>query len=116
MTCSTNPMFLFHCLGRTKGSIQARGTDIRFLNKTSFYGEELLAPCPTPKLLDNPLSAVRGCLFNIFAATIHIEGRSSICNLRTSLAVVKERHLSWIILFIILNIQYMTFESVIPRL
>jgi len=31
----------------------------------------LLAPRPTPKLVDNPLSAVRGCLFNIFAATKH---------------------------------------------
>jgi hypothetical protein len=37
-----------------------------------FYGEELLAPRPTPKLEDHPLSAVRDCLFNIFAATLHI--------------------------------------------
>jgi hypothetical protein len=29
----------------------------------------LLAPRPTPKLEDHPLSAVRDCLFNIFAAT-----------------------------------------------
>jgi hypothetical protein len=43
-----------------------------------FYGEELLAPRPTPKLEDHPLSAVRDCLFNIFAATLHIAGRSSI--------------------------------------
>jgi hypothetical protein len=38
-----------------------------------FYGEELLAPHPTPKLEDNPLSAVRDCLFNVFAATLHIQ-------------------------------------------
>jgi hypothetical protein len=30
-----------------------------------FYGEELLAPRPTPKLEDHPLSVVRDCLFNI---------------------------------------------------
>jgi hypothetical protein len=36
-----------------------------------FYGEELLAPRPTPKLEGHPLSAVRDCLFNIFAATLH---------------------------------------------
>jgi hypothetical protein len=36
------------------------------------YGEELLALRPTPKLEDNPLSAVRDCLFNVFAATLHI--------------------------------------------
>jgi hypothetical protein len=36
-----------------------------------FYGEELLAPRPTPKLEDHPLSAVRDCLFNVFAATLH---------------------------------------------
>jgi hypothetical protein len=32
----------------------------------------LLAPCPTTKLEDHPLSAVRDCLFNIFAATLYI--------------------------------------------
>jgi hypothetical protein len=41
-------------------------------NKIIFYGEELLAPRPTPKVEDHPLSAVRDCLFNIFAATLHI--------------------------------------------
>jgi hypothetical protein len=30
-----------------------------------------IAPHPTPKLEDHPLSFVRGCLFNIFAATLH---------------------------------------------
>jgi hypothetical protein len=37
-----------------------------------FIGEELLAPRPTLKLEDHPLSAVRDCLFNKFAATLHI--------------------------------------------
>jgi hypothetical protein len=37
-----------------------------------FYGERLLAPRPTPKLEDHPSSAVHGCLFNIFTATLHI--------------------------------------------
>jgi len=54
-------------------------------NRIRFYGEELLASRPTPKLEDHPLSAVRDCLFNIFAATLHIGGRSSIRNLRTRL-------------------------------
>jgi len=57
-------------------------------NKIRFYGEELLAPRPTPKLEDHPLSAVRYCLFNKFSATLHIGGRSSIRNLRTRHAVV----------------------------
>jgi hypothetical protein len=59
-----------------------------FRNKANFYGEELAAPRPTPKLEDHPLSAVRECLFNIFVATFHIGGRSSIHNLRT-------RHSVW---------------------
>jgi hypothetical protein len=42
-----------------------------FRNKLIFYGEELLAPCPTPKLEDHALSAVRDCLFNIFAGSLH---------------------------------------------
>jgi len=39
-----------------------------------FHGEALLAPRPTPKLEDHPLSAVRDCLFNLFAATLSIGG------------------------------------------
>jgi hypothetical protein len=41
-------------------------------NSVRFYGEELVAPHPTPKLEDHPMSAVRDFLFNIFAATHHI--------------------------------------------
>ena len=42
-----------------------------FRNKASFYDEQLLAPRTIPNLEDHPLSAVRDCLFNIFAATLH---------------------------------------------
>ena len=59
-----------------------------------FYGEELLTPRPTPKLEDHPLSFVRDCFFNIFAATFHIGGRFSFRNLRTRHAVVTGTHLS----------------------
>jgi len=54
-----------------------------FRNKARYYGDELSAPRPTPKLEDHPLSAVGNCLFVIFAATLHNGGRSSIRNLRT---------------------------------
>ena len=67
----------------------------RFHNKVSFFGEELLAPRPTPKQEDHPLSAVRGCWFNIFAAILHYGGCSSIRNLRMCHAVVTGTHLSW---------------------
>jgi hypothetical protein len=40
-------------------------------NMVIYYGEEL-APRPTPKLEGHSLSAVRDCLFNVFAATLHI--------------------------------------------
>ena len=62
-----------------------------------FQGKALLAPRPTTKLEDHPSSAVRDCLFNIFAATLHIGGRSSIRNLRTRHAMVTGTHLSRII-------------------
>jgi hypothetical protein len=44
-----------------------------FRNNTNFlrWGG-LLAPRPTPKVEDHPLSAVRNCLFIISAATLHI--------------------------------------------
>ena len=60
-----------------------------FLTKF-FTGEGLLAPRPNPKLEDHPSSAVHDCLFNIFAAAVHIGGRSSIRNLRTRHAVVTD--------------------------
>jgi hypothetical protein len=65
-----------------------------FHNMIFFYYEELLAPRPTPKLEDHPLLAVRDCLFDIFAATLHIRGLFSIRNLRTRHAVVLGTHLS----------------------
>jgi len=56
-----------------------------------FHGEALLAPRPTPKLEDHALSAVRDCLFNLFAATLHIGGRFSIRKLRTRHAGDRDR-------------------------
>jgi hypothetical protein len=43
---------------------------LNFRNKLISYDKELLAQRPTTKLEDHPLSAVRDCLFNIFAATL----------------------------------------------
>jgi hypothetical protein len=65
---------------------------IRWVIKT-MDAQELLAPRPTPKLEDHPLSDVHDCLFSIFAATLHIGGRSSIRNLWARHAVVTGTHL-----------------------
>ena len=65
-----------------------------FCNMIRFYGE-LVAPRPTPNLNDHPKMAVCDCLFDIFAATLHIGGCSSIRNLRTRYAVVTGTHLLW---------------------
>jgi hypothetical protein len=59
-----------------------------FPNTIRFYGDELSAPRTNPKLEDNPFSAVRDCLFNMLAATLHIRRRSFIRNLRTRHGVV----------------------------
>jgi hypothetical protein len=87
-------MSVFRCLGRTKVSVQVLGF-VReyFVTKIHFYSEELLAPRPTPKVEDHALSAVSHCSFNIFVATLHIGGRSSIRNPRTRHAVVTGTHL-----------------------
>jgi hypothetical protein len=66
-----NLMFLVRCLSCTKQSVQVRGFVV-FRNMVICYCEELLAPRPTYKLEDHPLSAIRDCLFNVFAATFHI--------------------------------------------
>jgi hypothetical protein len=59
-----------------------------FRDEFVFYGEGLLAPHPTPKLEHHPLSFVRGCIFNIFAANLLLEAVPSIRNPRTRHAVV----------------------------
>ena len=61
---------LFHV--PTLKSIFHRCVVLKGHNVARDYGEELLAPRPNPKLKDHPLSHVRGCLLNIFAATLHI--------------------------------------------
>jgi len=60
-----------------------------------FFGELFLTPRPTSKLEDRPLSAVRDCSLNIFAATLHVVGRSSIRNLRTFRALLTGAHLTF---------------------
>jgi len=70
-----------------------------------FHGEALLAPRPTPKLEDHPSSAARDCLFNLFAATLHIGGCSSIRNLRTRHAVVTGTHFTWIYIVLCTSIK-----------
>jgi len=65
-------------------------------------GGGLLAPRPTPKLEGHLSSAVHDCLFNLFAATHLIEGRSSNHNLRTRHAVVTETHHTVLIIIIII--------------
>jgi hypothetical protein len=85
----TTFLMIHLCLGHTKISVQVRGFVCEyFVTKLRFHGENLLVPRPTPKLEDHALSAVRDCLFNVFAATLHIGGRSSIRDLGTRPDVV----------------------------
>ena len=84
-----------------------------------FYCEEVLAPLPTPKLEDHPLSAVRDCLFNILAATLNIGRCFSIRNLRTRHAVVSGTHSSRpavLYLRLISQINSLTFYMTLPSL
>ena len=76
--------------------LQRKHLDLWIFHNMGFHGEALLAPRPTPKMEDHPSSAVRDCLFNLFAATLHIGGRSSIRKLRTLHAVVTGTHLTWV--------------------
>jgi len=81
-----NLMSFFQCLGCTKESVQVQGILKHFVT-SNFYSEGLLAPCPTPKLEDHPLSALCNCL--IYSQLPSISGDlPSIHNLRTHHAVV----------------------------
>ena len=91
-----NLMSLFRCLAYQSINPGLRQVFL-FHNTASFYGEELSTPHPAPKQEDHPLSAVCGCLFNVFTATLHIVGRSSFHNLRTHHAMVTRTQFSRLI-------------------
>jgi len=58
-----------------------------------FSRRGFVSTSPNPQAGGTPSSAVRGCLFNLFTATLHIGGRTSIRNLRTRHAVVTGSHI-----------------------
>jgi hypothetical protein len=55
----------FNIILRTRGLVRF------FITFLSFYYEELLVHLPNSKLEDHFSSAVRDCLFNVFAANLH---------------------------------------------
>jgi hypothetical protein len=61
-------------------------------HNSTFLRGEVVSASPNPQAGGPPLSAVRNCLFNLFAATLHIGGRSSIRDLRTRHDVVTGTH------------------------
>jgi hypothetical protein len=72
--------------------VRIRESCVRFITWLCFFGEELLAPRPIPKVEEHPLSAVRDCLFVIYALLYISWGIFSIRTLRTCHAVVTETH------------------------
>jgi hypothetical protein len=83
---------LFRCWGLTRVSVQVRESCKYFVTGYVFTVRSFYHLAQ--KLGDHPLSAVRDCLFNIFATTIRIGGHFSIRNLRTRPTVVTVTHLS----------------------
>ena len=84
----TKPHVPFSLLRLHRSTLQVRNLSLTVSQHDTFLRRGLLAPRPTPKVEDHPLSAVRDCLFNIFAATFNIESRSYSRKLRTRHAVL----------------------------
>jgi len=83
---------LFRCFGCTNGSLQVRNFVKCFVTLWFVTVKICFVSRPTPELEDHPLSPVRYCLFNIFAATLHTGGRSYTRKLRTLHAVASGTH------------------------
>ena len=88
---TTSSHQIFHSLGCTKGSVQARSKCIRFVTRPFFFLRRVVRTSPNPQLQDHSLSAVRYCLFNILATTLHIGGRSYMRRLETLLESPKSK-------------------------
>ena len=69
-----NFMFLSLCLQRIKRSVQVRGLVKYFVTSLSFLWPGVVSTSPNPQDKGKALLAVRDCLFNIFAATLHTWG------------------------------------------
>ena len=67
-----------------------------FLNMNVLQGW-VVSTSPNPQAGGPPLVGCPDCLFNLFAATLHKGGRSSIRNLRTRHAVVTGTHYTWFV-------------------
>ena len=85
----------FHCLVCTNWWVQPWDMCFRFITSPFFLCWGFVSTSPNPQTGGPPLVAVRDCLFNIFAVTLHIGGRSSLHNLRTRHTLVTGTHLSW---------------------
>ena len=68
------PLISFFSIWSPK-QYRARSTNPYWMvrNIIHFYGQELSAPCQTPKQEDHSLSAVRDCLLNKFSVTLILE-------------------------------------------
>ena len=71
-----NLISIFHFSGRTEGSVRFWG--FCDCNVVKVLRWEVVAPRPTPKLEDHPLSAVRDCLFSIFISTVFRSPRRAV--------------------------------------
>jgi hypothetical protein len=70
-TLKVNPCLLRGLCTYCRYSVQVRGPFWHFVTNLFFYGEELLALRPTPKLEDHPLSAVgESCIMKSFITCI----------------------------------------------
>jgi hypothetical protein len=94
---SANLHVYFHSLTRlSKDSVQFRRSLRDFVTRFFFfYGEDSSAPRPIVLLEDQPLFAVRGCLFTNSQLPSIAGGLPSIRKLTTRHVVMTETHLTW---------------------
>jgi hypothetical protein len=73
---------------------------VTFHSNVVFNGEELLVPCPTPKLEDHPLLAISSIhtpiMHHAVVTGTHITGCFTICTLTlTTTTLAKSRTMKW---------------------
>ena len=103
----------YHSNNILRGNNSLSEACVRFRNVLTFYAKIPLSYCPNPNFEDHPLSAVHNCLISTFTPTFHISKPSPSCSTWWSLYILVLTHLTWNLVYIVVNSSVFIFAVIL---